>query len=303
MSVNRIGYVHARVTDLDEAISHYSNTLGQTVIAQEDGKVYLKSWDEFDHHSVVLEEGGVGLVKLGFKVHTEDDLADFENRISRFGASSERMSKGENLAVGAGLRVVLPSEHVVEFYTDMEFVGTDTGTLNPDPWSRRAPGAAVHRLDHALIAAEDPALVERFFQECLDFHTSERLITDPADPEVIGTWLFCGQKAHDLAVIKGENGKLHHWAYWLEDWNEVLRAGDLFAMDDVSVDVGPTRHGITRGKTIYFFDPSGNRNEVFSGGYITGADFPTITWTADQAGKGIFYISREVNETFTTVFT
>lgn len=303
MSVNRIGYVHARVTDLDEAISHYSNTLGQTVIAQEDGKVYLKSWDEFDHHSVVLEEGGVGLVKLGFKVHTEDDLADFENRISRFGASSERMSKGESLAVGAGLRVVLPSEHVVEFYTDMEFLGTDTGTLNPDPWSRRAPGAAVHRLDHALIAAEDPELVERFFHECLDFHTSERLITDPADPEVIGTWLFCGQKAHDLAVIKGENGKLHHWAYWLEDWNEVLRAGDLFAMDDVSVDVGPTRHGITRGKTIYFFDPSGNRNEVFSGGYITGADFPTITWTADQAGKGIFYISREVNETFTTVFT
>jgi catechol 2,3-dioxygenase len=303
MSVNRIGYVHARVTDLDEAISHYSNTLGQTVIAQEDGKVYLKAWDEFDHHSVVLEEGGVGLVKLGFKVHTEDDLADFENRISRFGASSERMSKGENLAVGAGLRVVLPSEHVVEFYTDMEFLGTDTGSLNPDPWSRRAPGAAVHRLDHALIAAEDPALVERFFHECLDFHTSERLITDPADPEVIGTWLFCGQKAHDLAVIKGENGKLHHWAYWLEDWNEVLRAGDLFAMDDVSVDVGPTRHGITRGKTIYFFDPSGNRNEVFSGGYITGADFPTITWTADQAGKGIFYISREVNDTFTTVFT
>ncbi len=303
MSVNRIGYVHARVTDLDEAISHYSNTLGQTVVAQEDGKVYLKSWDEFDHHSVVLEEGGVGLVKLGFKVHTEDDLADFENRISRFGASSERMSKGDNLAVGAGLRVVLPSEHVVEFYTDMEYLGSDTGTLNPDPWSRRAPGAAVHRLDHALIAAEDPALVERFFQECLDFHTSERLITDPADPEVIGTWLFCGQKAHDLAVIKGENGKLHHWAYWLEDWNEVLRAGDLFAMDDVSVDVGPTRHGITRGKTIYFFDPSGNRNEVFSGGYITGADFPTITWTADQAGKGIFYISREVNESFTTVFT
>jgi len=26
---------------------------------------------------------------------------------------------------------------------------------------------------------------------------------------------------------------------------------------------GPTRHGITRGQTIYFFDPSGNRNESF----------------------------------------
>jgi catechol 2,3-dioxygenase len=27
----------------------------------------------------------------------------------------------------------------------------------------------------------------------------------------------------------------------------------------------PARHGITRGTTIYFFDPAGNRNEVFAG--------------------------------------
>ena len=25
---------------------------------------------------------------------------------------------------------------------------------------------------------------------------------------------------------------------------------------------------LTRGKTIYFFDPSGNRNEAFAGGYM-----------------------------------
>lgn len=55
----------------------------------------------------------------------------------------------------------------------------------------------------------------------------------------------------------------------------VMRLG--YAVDDVSVDVGPTRHGITRGTTICFFDPSGNRNEVFSGGYQTFKDFPAIT--------------------------
>ena len=65
--------------------------------------------------------------------------------------------------------------------------------------------------------------------------------------------------------IKGPNGKLHHFAYHLEDWSAILRAGDIFSMDDVPIDIGPTRHGITRGTTIYFFDPSGNRNEVFAG--------------------------------------
>ena len=75
-------------------------------------------------------------------------------------------------------------------------------------------------------------------------------------------------------------------------------------MDDVPIDIRPTRHGITRGTTIYFFDPSGNRNEVFAGlGYRVHKDFPTINWTVDQLAKGIFYHARELNERFTTVFT
>ena len=30
--------------------------------------MYYRGWDEWDHHSIVLEEGGVGLVKIGYKV-------------------------------------------------------------------------------------------------------------------------------------------------------------------------------------------------------------------------------------------
>lgn len=74
-------------------------------------------------------------------------------------------------------------------------------------------------------------------------------------------------------------------------------------MDDVAVDVTPTRHGITRGQTTYFFDLSGNRNEVFGGGYLAFPDRPTNVWTVDQIGKGIFYHSRELNERFTSVLT
>ena len=80
----------------------------------------------------------------------------------------------------------------------------------------------------------------------------------------------------------------------MEDWGAILRAGDIFSMDDVPIDIGPTRHGITRGTTIYFFDPSGNRNEVFAGlGYRVHKDFPTINWTVDQLAKGIFYHARD----------
>jgi len=103
--------------------------------------------------------------------------------------------------------------------------------------------------------------------------------------------------------VKGPNGKLHHFAFWLDSWHDILRAGDILARNKVKIDIGPTRHGITRGTTIYFFGPNGNRNEVFSGGYMTYADFPCITWTADQIGKAIFYIQQEVNERFSTYLT
>jgi catechol 2,3-dioxygenase len=127
MGVMRLGFVHLRVTDLEEAREHYSNTLGMSVVAEQPGKVYLKCWDEWDHHSLVLEEGGVGLVKLGYKCQSAGDLERFEQRSQRFGATTSRVSKGENLTVGDGVRIELPSEQVIELYTEMEFTGTDTG--------------------------------------------------------------------------------------------------------------------------------------------------------------------------------
>jgi catechol 2,3-dioxygenase len=302
--VIRLGYVHLRVTDLEEARNHYSNTLGMEVVASEPGKLYLKCWDEWDHHSLVLEEGGVGLVKLGYKVESPEAMADYESRAQQFGVTTGRFSAGENLTVGDGVRLTLPSEHNIELYTEMEYAGTETGSINPEAWPRNMRGVGTHWIDHALMPAEDPGLTEKFLIDVLDFKAAARVVTSIDQPEVIGTWLSCGESPHDIAFIKGPNGKLHHFAYHLEDWSSILRAGDIFSMDDVPIDIGPTRHGITRGTTIYFFDPAGNRNEVFAGlGYRVQADFPTINWTVDQLAKGIFYHARELNDAFTSVFT
>ena len=72
----------------------------------------------------------------------------------------------------------------------------------------------------------------------------------------------------------------------------------------VKIDVAPTRHGITRGETIYFFDPSGNRNETFAGlGYLAQRDRPVTTWSEDKLGSGIFYHTGELVASFTDVYT
>ncbi len=304
MAILRLGYVHARVTDLAEAKSHYANTLGLYPMQEEPGRLLLKGWDEWDHHSVVLEEGGVGLVKLGYKVEHPEDIDYFEKKATNFGCLVERMSAGDNPEVSDGIRIFMPSDHVLELYHGMTLVGTEVGTHNPEAFPRHMVGVGAPNIDHALITADDINLMDRFFSEVLDFYATERVQTSlDDDADYIGTWMSAGMKVHDIALIKGPNGKLHHFAFELGDWADILRAGDIFAMDDVSVDVGPTRHGITRGKTIYFFDPSGNRNEVFAGGYRSYRDRPTVRWTPEALAKGIFYVGRELNERFTSVLT
>ncbi len=305
MGVMRMGYAHIRVTDMAEAKKHYTETLGMKHVADHDGKLYMKGWDEWDHHSVVLEEGGVGLVKFGFKVQTLDDLAAIEKKGQAFGdCKVERMSKGDNFEVGDGVRFTTPGEHVIEIYHDMTYVGNEVGFVNPEAWPRDKKGVAVPALDHALIVCQDPTLSESFFREVMGFYPTERVQPEVDSKDCMATWMSAGEKIHDIAILGGpEQGKLHHFAFQLEDWSAILHAADLFSMDDVSIDIGPTRHGITRGQTIYFFDPSGNRNEVFAGGYRAYPDRPCVVWTPDQLGKGIFYHDRELNEAFTSVWT
>ena len=305
MGILRMGYAHVRVTDLAEAKQHYANTLGLYETLEQDGKVYYKGWDEWDHHSLVLEEGGVGVVKYGFKVEKPEDIDEIERKGKAFGLTVERMSKGENPEVSDGIRFTTPSDHVFEVYHEQTVIGTEVGTHNPEAFPRHLVGVGVPGLDHSLILAEDVRTMENMLTEVFGFYATERVQTDLVDDDAhyIATWMTSNNQIHQIAVLEGPQSKLHHVAFKLQDWSEVGHAGDLFAMDDVPIDIGPTRHGITRGTTIYFFDPAGNRNEVFAGGYLAYPDRPTVKWTPDQIAKGIFYHAREINERFTTVST
>ena len=190
MGIMRMGYVHVRVTDLAEAKNHYANTLGLYEVLEEDGRVYYKGWDERDHHSVVLVEGGVGLVKFGFEVQHEYDIDEIENKAETFGCTVERMTRGENPEVSDGSRIHTPSEHLFEVYHSQMMVGTEVGTHNPESFPRHLVAVGVPGLDHALVTAEDVKGMERFLTETFGFYATERVQTSlDDDADYIATWM------------------------------------------------------------------------------------------------------------------
>ena len=305
MGVLRLSHVDITVTDLDLACAYYTKVIGMTEVQRTAGSAYLKCWDEADHHSLRLSYAprtGFGL--MSFKVERPDDLADFESAVTRYGFPVQRVSRGASVGQGESIRFETPSGHCMELVADVEKVGGSLPKLNPPPFVFRGRDEGViapPRMDHVLVTAEEVGEATRFYTSVLGFRVTEQLLD--GNGHQVGTWMERSHTPHDLAVVSGQNGGLHHFAFWLDDWDQVRSAADVLAYNGISVDVGPTRHGITRGSTIYFFDPLGTRNEVFTGGYRPDPDFPVITWTEDNAGRAIFYYEGELNDRFMKVHT
>lgn len=303
--VMRPGHVQLRVLDLDESKKHYGNILGLDPVGDDQmGRSYFKAWDEFDHHSVVLREAdSAGMDHMAFKVVSNDDLARFETNLERMGVHVDRVSKGEQPGTGQRIGFVAPTGHRFELYAEKEQLGNGVGTVNPEVWPDGLHGMKATRLDHCLLYGDDLDGSVKIFTEALGFHLSEQVIAHDGSTQ-IAAFLSCSNKPHDVAFIRSpEKNKFHHASFFLDDWSCIQHAADLISRNKVALDIGPTRHGITRGLTIYFFDPSGNRNEVFAGGYIYYPDRPTTTWTEDQLGMAIFYYERCLNENFLNVTT
>lgn len=305
--VLRPGHVQIRVLDLESAVKHYTDVLGLIETARDRaGRVFLKAWDEHDHHSVVLRKASeAGMDYMGWRVDSAATLkklaVDVEK--SRLASNFEWMPAGEHPKTGERFRFTIPTGHVMELFCDKEKIGNGLTDLNPEAWPDGLKGMAPSRYDHCLLYGDDLDGTVKLFCDVLGFALAEQIVAGP-DKLMIGAFLTCSNKPHDVAFIRQPvKNKFHHASFILDGWGEVLKAADIIAKKRVSLDIGPTRHGITRGETVYFFDPSGNRNEVFAGGYIYYPDKPTITWTDDELGRAIFYHDRKLNEKFLSVYT
>ncbi|MFV0524895.1 MAG: catechol 2,3-dioxygenase [Acidimicrobiales bacterium] len=306
--VTRPGHIQLRMLDLDEGVHHYRDVLGLQETGRDDrGRVYLKAWDEHDHHSVILREADeAGMDFLGFKVLNEATLDQLEKAVRDYGITTERRPAGDLLETGERVRFVIPSGHTIELFATKTIVGNSLGNRNPKPWCPELDrGIAPIRFDHALLYGPDMAGVLDLFTTVLGFHLAE-FVTLPDSDEKGALWLSCSDKAHDIAFVgHPEPDKFHHAAFLLDSWEKVLRAADIMAAYDIPVDIGPTQHGITRGGTIYAWDPSGNRFETFQGGASAYPDWDPVAWSWDGLGEGggLDVSKRVLHDTFLTIVT
>jgi len=289
--VMRPGHAAIRVLELEPAVAYYTDTLGLMETGRdEQGRVYFKCWDEHDAYSVIVHEAdSPGLEYMGFRVDSEATLDALAGSIEGSGLATDLkwMPAGELRETGRRFQFRAPSGHLFELFASKTAAGIATGDLNPAPWPDGLRGMSPTHFDHCALSGTHIQETVRLFCDVLGFKVAEEIIVGEHDQEqIVGSFLTCSNKPHDVAFLAyPEPGKLHHMSFGTQSWSDLLRAADIISKKDVMLDIGPTRHGVTRGQTIYFFDPSGNRNEVFAGGYLHYPDRPKIRWTGEESPR------------------
>jgi len=297
LGILRLSHLELRVADLELATAYYTEVVGLVEVERDDERVYLACWDEHDHHSLALHgHPSPGLDHVSFKVECDQDLDELETAAIHRGCHVRRLAAGEEVGQGPAIRVRSPSGHEVE----LVHVRTKTGGLlprvNPAPEPPGLLGIHPPRLDHVQLTAEDVGGATAFFTAALGFRLTERLVGSGGS--LLGSWLERSHTPNDVAILRGPNGGLHHVGFWVDDWDQVRRAADVLADNGVDIEAGPTRQGVTRSLGVHFFDPFGNRNEVFTGGYRPDPDDEPTTWTEDEIGRAFFHYQGRLDARF-----
>jgi len=303
----RVGEVALRVMDLEAARRHYGYGIGLIDVLEESGnRIYYKAWDEHDHHSLVIRKAeSPGIDYFAFKVADDACLLELEHKLREFGLPVEHIREGVFPKSGRRIQTELPSGHILQLYSHKDQIGNSLGYRNPGviPEEGVIKGMRPVRLDHTLLGGVNIDKNAELFHGVFGLGISEKLI-DHETGATLAIFFSASTKPHDIAfVLQPEPGRFHHVSFLLDSVHDVYHAADWIGRLRIPVDVGPTRHGVTRGATIYFFDPSGNRNEVFSGGYVYYPDVPTLLWDTSELGQATFAQDNTPRESFLQVLT
>src|SRR5690554_5354221 len=97
----RAAYAELIVSDLAASRQFYVDVLGLVVTHEDDEAIYLRAFEEYLHHSLILRKGAVpALAALGYRVRAQAEVEVAANYFENLGCPVERRSAGATRGVG-----------------------------------------------------------------------------------------------------------------------------------------------------------------------------------------------------------
>ena len=269
----RAAYAELVVSDLAASRRFYVDVLGLVVSYEDDTAIYLRAFEEYLHHSLILRTGQLpALAALAYRVRSQHEVDVAAEYFEKLGCTLERRAAGATRGIGAAVRVEDPLGFPIEFFYDSDHVERFTRRYD-------VHGAgAISRLDHFNVVTPDVHIARDYYQG-LGFTVSEDIQDD--EGTVYAAWLYRKATVHDVALTGGDGPRMHHIAFATQERAQILNICDHLGALRMSdhIERGPGRHGVSNAFYLYLRDPDGHRIEIYTHDYYTGdPDNPVTTW-------------------------
>jgi catechol 2,3-dioxygenase len=285
-----IGHAELLTPFPDDSLRFFVELFGMEVEHREGQSVFLRGWGDYQRYSLKLTEAPLpGMGHMALRAWSPEAL---ERRVAAIEATGlgRGWTEGDH-GHGPAYQFADPDGHAMELYYETERY-EPPAELRPRlknvPQRYVGRGAAVKRLDHVNLLAKDIGANRGFALDQLGFRLYEQIIND--DGTEVGAWMSLTIAAHELIYVldsAGANGRLHHFAFFVDTREEVLRAADLMLDADVPIEAAPSKHAVAQGMFLYVYEPGGNRVEVTTGThFIYDPDYPPVVWTQAERARG-----------------
>ncbi len=285
-----IGHAELLTPFAQESLDFFVDLFGMEVEARDGQSVYLRGWGDYQRYSLKLTESALpGVGHLAIRAWSPEALERRAEAIHQSGLGIGWIEG--DIGHGPAYRFTDPDGHIMELYYESERYEPPERlkpALKNVPQRYTGHGAAVKRLDHINLLAHDIRANREFAQQRLGFRLYEQIIND--DGTEIGAWMSLTIAAHELIYVAdhaGASGRLHHFAFFVDTREEVLRAADLMLDADVPIEAAPSKHAIAQGMFLYVYEPGGNRVEVTTGThFIYDPEYEPVVWTQAERARG-----------------
>src|SRR3954447_22400614 len=212
--VVRCAYMELVVTDLQASRQFYVDVLDLVVTEEDEDTVYLRSFEEFIHHNLVLRKGPVAAVAaFSYRVRTPEDLDKAVAFYTELGCRVKRREDGFVKGIGDSVRVQDPLGFPLEFFYAVEHVERLAWR-----YELHNPGALV-RIDHFNQVTPDVPKAAAHMVD-LGFRVTE----DIEDGEGTGyaAWMRRKPTVHDTAMTGGDGPRMHHVAFATHEKHNII---------------------------------------------------------------------------------
>lgn len=292
MGIAHLGHTEIRVTDLERSRWFFTEVMGLFESDEDDERVYLRAWQDWDHHTLILKKDSQpGVEHIGWRVESREDLQHFARILKEQGIEHNWIEAGYELGQSEALRFTAPGGLPMELYSGMaEFSAEDTDLASDfpsHPSKYTGKGIAPRRIDHITLLTDDVESTQSWLSSVLGIKLRYYSLNE--EEQKTGVWMSVTNLTHDISVMSNarkDGARLHHLAYALDTPDEILRAGTVLAENGLKAEWGPGKHGTSGATFLYFIEPSGNRMEVWTGSnLIFSPDWKPLAWSADKMQK------------------